>query len=70
MINGKNSEIGVYCGSKRPPMLMSHDNRLEVLFNAANQQSQAKGFKAIYKFVTGNVYLRKANTPYIKFNFK
>ena len=50
-IGGEPRDIGVYCGSKRPPMLMSNDNRMEITF-ISHSASAAKGFKAEYKFVT------------------
>ena len=54
IIGGQARDIGVYCGSKRPPMLMSNDNRMEVVFTSRGS-SRARGFKAIYKFVTGKL---------------
>ena len=51
-IGGEPRDIGVYCGSRRPPMLMSNDNRMEVTF-ISHVASNAKGFKAQYQFVTG-----------------
>lgn len=55
-IGGEPMDIGVYCGSKRPPMLMSSDSRMQVDF-ASHAPSQSKGFIAIYNFVTGNCYV-------------
>lgn len=52
-IDSQPRDLGVYCGSKRPPMLMSNDNRMEVIFHSVGPASGAKGFKADYKFVTG-----------------
>jgi len=47
--------IGVFCGSKRPPKLMSNDVNLDVTFvsHATSSTSAAKGFTAVYSFVTG-----------------
>jgi len=47
--------IGIFCGSKRPPRLMSNDVSLDVTFlsHATTSASSAKGFTAIYNFVTG-----------------
>jgi len=47
--------IGIFCGSKRPPKLMSNDVNLDVTFvsHATSLASSAKGFTAIYNFVTG-----------------
>ncbi len=59
-INGKSQEIGVYCGSKRPPMLMSHDSSLEIMLASTSARAETKGFKAIFKFVTGK-YCKPAN---------
>ena len=56
MINDQSKDIGVYCGKKRPPMLMSNGNRLEVTFTSKTM-SQTKGFKAIYKFVEGKNHM-------------
>jgi len=50
--NGGPCEIGVYCGNKRPPMLMSHDNNMDVVF-VSKGQSKSRGFQANYSFVTG-----------------
>ena len=51
-INGENKDIGVYCGKKRPPMLMSSGNDMEMYFTSKTN-SNTKGFKATYKFVEG-----------------
>ena len=47
--------IGVFCGNKQPPTLMSNDVNLDVKFvsHATSSVSSAKGFTAIYNFVTG-----------------
>ena len=53
-IGGERSNIGVFCGKKRPHMLMSNDNRMEVSFvSRYSSQHTSKGFKAEYRFVTG-----------------
>ena len=53
-IGGERSNIGVFCGKKRPHMLMSNDNRMEVSFESRySSQHTSKGFKAEYRFVTG-----------------
>jgi CUB domain len=45
-------EINVYCGNKRPPMLMSSDTRMELAFSSRNVAT-TRGFMANYSFVTG-----------------
>jgi len=49
--------IGIFCGSKRPPKLMSNGVNLDVLFisHATSSTSSVKGFAAIYNFVTGQL---------------
>jgi len=56
---GERSEIGVYCGDKRPPTLMSGDSgSLHVTLTshsptAAAAAATRTGFTANYSFVTG-----------------
>jgi len=47
--------IGIFCGSKRPPRLMSTGVNLDVTFvsHVTSSTSSARGFTAIYNFVTG-----------------
>jgi len=49
--------IAIYCGSKRPQKLMSNDVNLVVTFvsHATSSTSSAKGFTAVYNFVTGKL---------------
>jgi len=52
-IDNQHRDLGVYCGNKRPPMLMSNDNRMEVVFQSTSPGNVGPtGFKAEYKFVT------------------
>ena len=44
--------IRVICGTKRPPMLMSNGVIMDVTF-VSRSTSSARGFSAVYKFVTG-----------------
>jgi len=55
LANGQSRIIGIFCGRKRPPKLMSNGINLDVIFSsyAASSTSSAKGFTAIYNFVTG-----------------
>ena len=53
MVQGKSDEVGLYCGSKRPPQLMSSDTTMDVIFTSHDRTDSAKGFKANYRFVTG-----------------
>jgi len=56
-------EIGVFCGNKRPPMLMSDGVKLDVTFisrssasstsSAAARPHPGRGFSATFHFVTG-----------------
>jgi len=50
--------IGIFCGSKRPPKLMSNDVNLDVTFASyvTSSTSSTKGFTAIYNFVTGQSF--------------
>ena len=45
--------IGIYCGRKQPPMLMSADYRLQVVFISTPSPTQTSGFIIQYKFRTG-----------------
>ena len=56
-IGGQPRDIGVFCGSQRPPMLMSNNNRLEVTFVSRSIQPVTKGFQATYRFVEGMLQL-------------
>ncbi|KAI0240807.1 Suppressor of lurcher protein 1 [Lamellibrachia satsuma] len=72
-IGGERSNIGVFCGRKRPHMLMSNDNRMEVSFISRTLKPHtAKGFKAEYRFVTdfGISAGRQDKEVVCGFNFK
>jgi hypothetical protein len=51
-INGFPRDIGIFCGDKKPPMLMSNDNRLEVTFVTRSSIQEAVGFHAQFNFIT------------------
>ena len=51
------SELGVYCGSKQPPLLMSADNRMQVIFTSTSLKSNTSGFVIEFKFRTGKHYI-------------
>ena len=53
VIGGQLRDIGIYCGTKRPPMLMSNGARLEVLF-VSGASSASRGFSLVFNFATGN----------------
>jgi len=55
--------IGIFCGSKRPARLMSNDLSLEVTFKSheTSSASSAKGFSAVYSFVTGQYCSKSAS---------
>ena len=55
LIDGRPREIGVYCGSKRPPQLMSNGERMDVVFSSRSFAKDAKGFRANFSFVTGTL---------------
>ena len=59
-INVRKTAIGVYCGTKLPPPLMSAENRLDVLFSNdySSRTDQSTGFVFQYKFVTGKSVVR------------
>ena len=64
-INDERRDIGVYCGSKLPPVLMSNDNRMEVMFISRPGSSSSgghsnRGFNASYSFVEGKVWILRA----------
>ena len=54
-VSGEPREIGVYCGSKLPPLLMSNNNQMEVVFTTHSSRTthNSLGFRAHYSFVTG-----------------
>ena len=54
-VGGVPEELGVYCGSKLPPTLMSNNNQMEVIFTSHNVRTphNSKGFRAHWSFVTG-----------------
>ena len=55
-------DLVVFCGNKKPPMLMSHNSRMEVTFASRSSEMSimARGFKANYSFVTGKIYIPHA----------
>ena len=55
LIDSEPHNLGVYCGSKQPPMLMSNNNHMEVIFTAVTGPTAATGFSATYNFVTGEL---------------
>jgi len=57
-IGGQPRDIGVFCGTERPKMLMSNNNRLEVTFVSRSIRPVTKGFQATYRFVEGNNNIR------------
>ena len=53
-ISGKPRDIGIYCGNKKPPMLMSTGNVLEVIYvRRSSSTMPGRAFNAKYEFVTG-----------------
>ena len=53
-IKGENRNLINQCGHSVPHQLMSHDNRMEIIFASKQRDDRkTKGFKAIYNFVTG-----------------
>ena len=48
-----NMILGMYCGKNLPPMLMSVENEMEIVFHNYMYKNQY-GFQASYAFVTGN----------------
>jgi len=51
-------DLNVYCGMRRPPMLMSSSTRMELVFVAGPQTDHSvRGFALVYKFVTGTQVL-------------
>jgi len=55
-------EQNVYCGSRRPPMLMSAGARLQLTLRTGPSSSTTRGFAVNFAFVTGC-------TLYIAFQF-
>lgn len=53
VVNGGADKIGTYCGSRLPPMLMSNEPKLTVIFQSVQSSATVTGFKAKYKFVRG-----------------
>ncbi|BFZ25075.1 hypothetical protein BsWGS_28114 [Bradybaena similaris] len=51
-INGKKEELKTSCGRKLPPMLMSSQHQMTVVFRSYHSSSTGNGFKAQYSFVT------------------
>lgn len=49
----------LYCGSRRPPLLMSAGSQMHITFTAVTS-STAAGFSATFAFVTGE---RTISTP-------
>ena len=60
LIDNMPHNLGVYCGSKQPPILMSNNNHMEVIFTALAGSSDATGFTATYNFVTGELDITRA----------
>ena len=54
-VNGEPTDLGLYCGSKLPPMLMSNEPHMSVIFNTikGGARQGARGFNASFSFVTG-----------------
>ena len=54
---GADRELGTFCGSKIPPVLMSSSNQLELAFTSRYLQDSSPdsryGFSARYRFLTG-----------------
>ena len=56
ILGDERREIGVYCGEKLPPVLMSNDNRMEVTFISRTiEQHDGRGFRADFRFVEGEL---------------
>ncbi|XP_067675156.1 suppressor of lurcher protein 1-like isoform X1 [Haliotis asinina] len=51
-LSGKIVELGVYCGKKLPPVLMSAGTKMTVQFESEpSSKGMTTGFKAVYSFV-------------------
>ncbi|XP_046368955.1 suppressor of lurcher protein 1-like isoform X1 [Haliotis rufescens] len=51
-LSGKVVELGVYCGKKLPPVLMSAGTKMTVQFHSeSSSKGMTTGFKAVYSFV-------------------
>ena len=49
-------DLNVYCGMRRPPMLMSSSASMELLFVTGPQsENTARGFTLVFEFVTGKI---------------
>ena len=53
-VDGKEEELGTYCGQKTPPQLMSNGVKMKVIFRSeSSQKNMVSGFKLEYSFRTG-----------------
>lgn len=52
-INGRRERLDNFCGNKLPAQLMSNGPTMEVEFKSYHSSQEVKGFRAIYRFVTG-----------------
>lgn len=52
-INGRRERLDNFCGNKLPAQLMSNGPTMEVEFKSYTSSPEVKGFRAIYRFVTG-----------------
>ncbi|XP_041351240.1 suppressor of lurcher protein 1-like [Gigantopelta aegis] len=51
-LNGKNENLGTFCGKKLPPKLMSNEAKMTVEFRSTQPSQSVTGFEARYSFVT------------------
>lgn len=54
-VDGVLRDIGIFCGNRRPPMLMSPGSRLDVTHVSRSLTVSTRGFAAKYNFLTGPV---------------
>lgn len=52
-INNRRERLDNFCGNKLPAQLMSNGPTMEVEFKSYHSSQEVKGFRAIYRFVTG-----------------
>jgi len=56
LIRGVSCDIGVFCGNRRPPMLMSSGPQMDVTLISRSLSVSTRGFSAYYNFVTGKLF--------------
>jgi len=50
-------EQNIYCGSRRPPMMMSTSSRLQLTLGTGSSSSSTRGFAVNFAFITGSLCL-------------